>query len=88
LGVISSLDKPSSPAGEAKQAFHNELFGRTPAVREAFRQRVLAVQLDDLKQVAARYLQPEKASTAVITHQQGQEKLTAADDHGYQLFEL
>ena len=43
LGVISSLDKPSSPAGEAKQHFHNRLFGRSHEQREQFRQRVLAV---------------------------------------------
>ncbi len=67
LGVIGSLDKPSSPAGEAKQHFHNRLFGRTHAMREAFRQRILAVTLDDLKRVTGTYLKPEKASTAVIT---------------------
>jgi Zn-dependent M16 (insulinase) family peptidase len=66
LGVIGSLDKPSSPAGEAKQHFHNRLFGRSHAQREEFRQRVLAVSLEDLRRVCERYLQPELASTAVI----------------------
>ena len=67
LGVIGSLDKPSSPAGEAKQHFHNRLFGRTHAQREEFRQRVLDVSLDDLRRVAATYLRPELASTAVVS---------------------
>ncbi|MEH6582519.1 MAG: insulinase family protein [Halioglobus sp.] len=67
LGVIGSLDKPSSPAGEAKQHFHNSLFGRTHAQREHFRQQILAVTLDDLQRVTSTYLQPELASTAVIT---------------------
>jgi Zn-dependent M16 (insulinase) family peptidase len=67
LGVVGSLDRPSSPAGEAKQHFHNRLFGRTHEQREAFRQRVLDVSLDDLRRVAERYLQPEAASTAVVT---------------------
>lgn len=67
LGVISSLDKPSSPAGEAKQTFHAELFGRTREKREKFRQQVLEVKIDDLKRVAQTYLQPEKASIAVVT---------------------
>ena len=31
LGVIGSMDKPSSPAGEGKQDFHNRLFGRSHA---------------------------------------------------------
>ncbi len=67
LGVIGSLDKPSSPAGEAKQHFHNLLFGRTHAQREEFRQRVLSVSMDDLRRVTETYLKPELASTAVIT---------------------
>lgn len=69
LGVISSMDKPGSPAGEAKSTYHSSLFGRTPQVRQQFRQQVLAVTLDDLKRVAARYLIPEQASVAVVTSQ-------------------
>jgi len=68
LGVIGSLDKPGSPAGEAKQHFHNRLFGRSHDQREQFRQRVLAVTLDDLHRVTETYLRPELASTAVITN--------------------
>lgn len=67
LGVIGSLDKPSSPAGEAKQHFHNRLFGRTHDQREAFRAAILAVSIDDLRRVADSYLSPDQASTAVIT---------------------
>ena len=67
LGVIGGMDKPSSPAGEAKQHFHNRLFGRSHEQREHFRQQVLAVSLEDLRRVTQSYLQPEKASTAVIT---------------------
>jgi len=68
LGVIGSMDKPSSPAGEAKQHFHNRLFGRSHEAREQFRQRVLAVTLDDLRRVTQTYLRPEMASTAVVTN--------------------
>ena len=68
LGVIGSLDKPSSPAGEAMQAFHSELNGRNKASAMAFRARVLAVTEDDLKRVADHYLRPEFAQTAVITN--------------------
>lgn len=68
LGVISSLDKPSSPAGTAKIHFHNNLFGRTPEYQSAFRDAVLAVTQADLKRVAEKYLRPEQASIGVITH--------------------
>lgn len=68
LGVISSIDKPGSPAGEAKQTFHTELYGRTREVREQFRNQVRGVTLADLQRVAATYLTDDKASTAVITN--------------------
>lgn len=71
LGVIGSLDKPSSPATQAKQHFHNGLFGRSHEQRERFRQRILGVTLSDLQRVTAAYLQPEMASTAVITNAAG-----------------
>ena len=68
LGVISALDKPGSPAGEAKQTFHAELYGATRELREAFRNRVVAVTLADLQRVANSYLVPDRRSTAVITN--------------------
>lgn len=67
LGVIGSLDKPRSPSGEARHAFQNRLFGRTPEQQARFRERVLATTIDDLRRVARTWLVPEKASTAVIT---------------------
>ena len=68
LGVIGSMDKPGSPAGEAKKAYHNELYGRTEVQQQAFRERVLAVTMEDLKQVTSTYLKDASASVAVITH--------------------
>jgi Zn-dependent M16 (insulinase) family peptidase len=68
LGVVGGLDKPSSPAGEAMQAFHSELNGRGKACTEQFRNRVLAVTEDDLKRVASTYLRESAAQTAVITN--------------------
>ncbi len=67
LGVIGQLDKPRSPAGEARHAFHNRLFGRSVEQRARYRERVLAVTIDDLQRVARTWLVPERASTAVIT---------------------
>jgi Zn-dependent M16 (insulinase) family peptidase len=67
LGVIGAMDKPGSPSGEARHDFHNNLHGRTREKLQAARQRVLAVTIDDLKHVTETYLQPDKASTAVIT---------------------
>ena len=77
LGVIGSLDKPSSPAGEAKQHFHNRLFGRSHDQREQFREQILAVSLDDLRRVTSDYLRPELASTAVVSNSSQLEATTA-----------
>ncbi len=68
LGVIGAIDKPASPAGEAKQTFHAELFGRTLEKRQRFRQQILQVSLADLQRVARQYLDPQQASIAVISH--------------------
>lgn len=68
LGVISSMDRSTSPAGAAKQDYYNQLFGRTHESRMAFRRAVLAVTLQDLKRVAAQYLKPELASVGVVSN--------------------
>lgn len=67
LGIISNIDKPGSPAGEAKKTFHGILHGRTPEQRRRFRARILEVSQDDIKRVAETWLKPERASTAVIS---------------------
>lgn len=66
LGLMASMDKPGSPAGEALTACHASLHGRTPARRQALRQALLAVTLADLQRVAAQYLQPSARRRAVV----------------------
>jgi presequence protease len=77
LGVMGSLDKPGSPAGEAKHDFHNNLFGRTPEQQRRFRARILGVTLNDLKRVTQTYLKPELASIAIVTNEQGKQQYQA-----------
>ena len=72
LGVIGSIDKPGSPAGEAKKNFFNDLHGRTYDRRRQFRERVLSVTLADLQRVGSTYLDPARANTAVITSAAGE----------------
>ncbi|MDS1309672.1 insulinase family protein [Marinobacter xiaoshiensis] len=85
LGVIGQLDRPRSPAGAARHAFHNKLFGRSAEQRARFRERVLSVTLEDLKRVATTWLQPAKASTAVVT---GSENRALAEGLGLEIQEL
>lgn len=75
LGVVSSIDKPGSPAGEAKQTYHATLFGRTPEQRLRFRSQILEVSPEDLKRVALEYLRPERAAVALVTSTKGAEEL-------------
>ena len=75
LSVISSLDKPGSPAGEAKRHFHECLFARTDEHRRIFRAGIVNTTIDDLRRVTETYLRPECASTAVVTHTAGADAL-------------
>jgi Zn-dependent M16 (insulinase) family peptidase len=77
LGVVSQIDKPKSPAGEAKGDYHSLLSGRTKAQREYFRAQILSVTIDDLQRVGEQYLKPELASIGVITQTANKAKLEA-----------
>jgi len=66
IGVISAMDKPGSPAGEAIQAFYNRLFGRKLEDRIIFRERVLGLTLEDLQHVTEKYLYRAAHSTGII----------------------
>ena len=79
LGVISDLDRPSSPAGEAIGSYFSTRHGRDPAERRRFRSAVLEVTLDDLRRVTADYLVPGQARDAVVTS----EDLLAAEPDGF-----
>jgi Zn-dependent M16 (insulinase) family peptidase len=66
LGVISSMDRPGSPAGEAKQSFHQDRTGRSQAVRQNYREQVLSVSWNDLVRVAETYIEGQTGSRAVV----------------------
>lgn len=74
LGIISGMDAPGSPAGSARQAFSNQLYGRTPAYRRKIRRNFLAVTVDDIKRVTDTYL-TGKSARAVVTSDAGSRQL-------------
>ncbi|MFP6808591.1 MAG: insulinase family protein [Pseudomonadales bacterium] len=57
LGIVSSIDAPGSPAGEARQAFHSALHGRGAIEKRELRRRILDVNEQDIRRVAEIYLQ-------------------------------
>tara|TARA_R110002167_G_scaffold71749_2_gene202321 strand:- start:5350 stop:8247 length:2898 start_codon:yes stop_codon:yes gene_type:complete len=66
LGLIGGMDRPGSPAGEAKQAFHMDRGGRSRDLRQQYRERLLATRWADVQRVAATYLKDQSGSKAVI----------------------
>jgi hypothetical protein len=79
LGVISHIDRPSSPAGESMKSFFNHLHGRSPTQRRAFRKQILQVTLTDLQRVGSTYFQPSRANVAVLSNYKTLQDLPAFD---------
>ncbi|AEG31630.1 insulinase family protein [Thiomicrospira cyclica] len=84
LNIVSAMDKPGSPAGEAKKAFYQELYGRDHDKRVAYRQAVLNADLEQVKAVAQRYIQGQ-ATRAVLTQASQSELLTT---NGFELIKM
>ena len=69
LRVLSDIDRPESPAGEAIGAYFGSRHGRTPAHRRALRRAVMGVSMEQLKRVAGQYLTADAASVAVVSNE-------------------
>jgi Zn-dependent M16 (insulinase) family peptidase len=65
LGVISSIDKPMSPYGEAMSDFMSELDHRTQEDRLLFRNKVKECSIDDLIRVSKKYLFNESKKSII-----------------------
>ena len=81
LGVISSIDKPMSPAGEAGNDFMNLIQGKSQDDRLKFRARVKDCKLSDLNEMAAKYFNSE-SKKAVLAGESFQEAL---EDQGFEI---
>ena len=66
LNVISSIDKPSSPANEALSDFNSNNNGFSQEMRKKFREDILSVTIDKLAYVTKKYLTCEP-SRSVLT---------------------
>ena len=74
LSIVSGIDAPGSPAGEARTAYHQWLQGRSEEMRRAFRRAILAVTPNQVMQAAEAYLNQEM-SMAVVTSKENEYSL-------------
>ena len=73
LNVISSIDKPLSPSGEAKSDFYGTLNGKSHEDLVAFRDGVLNTNISDIKRVAEKYLMQDSFKSVVAGEKFDQE---------------
>ena len=66
LGIISGMDKPGSPAGEAIKACFANLHNRGEAWQRKMRAAILEVTIEDLQRVTQQYLQGQEHVRAVL----------------------
>jgi presequence protease len=77
LQVCSEIDKPDAPGPGARRAFFRLISGMTDPVRQKFKQQLLTVTADQVRQVALKYFDGKVAGgVAVIA---GQEQLERAN---------
>ena len=81
LGVISSIDKPLSPFGEAMSDFMSSLDQKTQDERLSFRSKVKECSLADLAIVSEKYLFNESKRSAIA----GQNYETELKDLGFKI---
>ena len=81
LGVISSIDKPLSPFGEAMSDFMSLLDQKTQEERLSFRSKVKECSLDDLATVSEKYLFNESKRSVIA----GQNYETELKDLGFEI---
>ena len=81
LGVISSIDKPLSPFGEAMSDFMSSLDQKTQDERLSFRSKVKECSLADLAMVSKKYLFNESKRSAIA----GQNYETELKDLGFEI---
>ncbi len=65
LGVVSSIDKPLSPSGEAMNDFSNNIDNRDQTKRLKFRSNVKECSVDDLVRVSSKYLFNESKKSLI-----------------------
>ena len=85
LGIISGMDKPGSPAGEAIKACFANLHHRGADWQRKMRAAILAVSIEDIQRVAKQYLQGQPHVRAVLAPY---DKEGAVKDLGFEVCKI
>ena len=85
LGIISGMDKPGSPAGEAIKACFANLHHRGADWQRKMRAAILAVTIEDIQRVAKQYLQGQPHVRAVLAPY---DKEGAVKDLGFEVCKI
>ncbi len=78
LQVCSEIDKPDPPGPGARKAFFRWIVGLTDEDRRTYKTSLMKVSLDDVRRVAAKYLDPANARSGIAVVS-GNEQLEAAN---------
>lgn len=68
IGAIGALDRPMDPAGRGYTAMIRTFAGLTDDERQRFRERVLGVTAEAVRETAVRYFKPAAASAVVAVY--------------------
>ena len=85
MGIISGMDKPGSPAGEAVKACFANLHHRGVDWQRKMRAAILSVTVADLQRVAKQYLQGQKHVRVVLAPYDKEE---AAKELGFNVWKI
>ena len=78
LNIISSIDKPSSPASEALSDYNSNNNGFTQQMRKEFRRKVLETTVDRLTEVAQKYL-TTACNKSILSNKNSERELSSLD---------
>ena len=77
LGVVSSIDKPLSPVGEAKNDFNFNLEDISTKERLEMRQRVINCSIEDLIRVSKKYLTRGDSKKSILAGESYREEASS-----------
>lgn len=67
LGMIQEMDTPCAPGSRAMTAYSRWRTGRTPELRQAFRERLLAADIKGIRKAVQKHLLPQLKEGTIVT---------------------